>query len=82
MQVDEGGVEAKDIELVMSQAGVSRAKAIKALKSNNNDIVNAIMVSDLLLICINVCQFPDLLQVMVCVFPTLLLNSLLLYYRS
>ena len=35
----------KDIELVMSQANVSRAKAVRALKNNNNDIVNAIMVS-------------------------------------
>jgi len=41
--VDESGVEPKDIELVMSQADVSRAKAVKALKSNDNDIVNAIM---------------------------------------
>lgn len=41
--VDESGVEAKDIELVLSQANVSRAKAVKALKNNNNDIVNAIM---------------------------------------
>lgn len=45
LQVDETGVEAKDIELVMSQANVSRAKAVKALKNNSNDIVNAIMVS-------------------------------------
>ena len=45
LQVDEGGVEAKDIELVMSQANVSRGKAVKALKNNQNDIVNAIMVS-------------------------------------
>ena len=37
-------VEAKDIELVMQQASVSRNKAVKALKNNNNDIVNAIMV--------------------------------------
>ena len=44
-QVDETGVEAKDIELVMSQANVSRVKAVKALKNNSNDIVNAIMVS-------------------------------------
>ena len=43
-QVDEFGIEAKDIELVASQAGVTRAKAIKALKNNQNDIVNAIMV--------------------------------------
>ncbi|XP_002737558.1 nascent polypeptide-associated complex subunit alpha-like [Saccoglossus kowalevskii] len=42
-EVDDTGVEAKDIELVMSQANVSRAKAIKALKNNSNDIVNAIM---------------------------------------
>jgi|EP00945_MAST-04E_sp_MAST-4E-sp1_P002524 nascent polypeptide-associated complex subunit alpha len=41
--VDETGVEAKDIELVMSQASVGRAAAVKALKANDNDIVNAIM---------------------------------------
>jgi nascent polypeptide-associated complex subunit alpha len=29
----------------MSQANVSRGKAIKALQNNQNDIVNAIMVS-------------------------------------
>lgn len=28
----------------MSQANVSRPKAVRALKNNNNDIVNAIMV--------------------------------------
>merc|ERR1719318_1786322 len=42
-EIDETGVEAKDIELVMSQANVTRAKAVKALKNNQNDIVNAIM---------------------------------------
>ncbi|XP_014668576.1 PREDICTED: nascent polypeptide-associated complex subunit alpha-like [Priapulus caudatus] len=42
-EVDDTGVEPKDIELVMSQANVSKAKAIKALKNNQNDIVNAIM---------------------------------------
>ncbi len=42
-EVDATGVEEKDIELVMSQANVSRAKAVKALKNNTNDIVNAIM---------------------------------------
>ena len=42
-EIDDTGVEAKDIELVMSQANVSRAKAVKALKNNANDIVNAIM---------------------------------------
>jgi nascent polypeptide-associated complex subunit alpha len=41
--VDETGVEPKDIELVMSQAGCSRAKAVKALKENDNDLVNTIM---------------------------------------
>jgi len=42
-EIDETGVESKDIELVMSQANVSRGKAVRALKNNNNDIVNAIM---------------------------------------
>ncbi|EDV20951.1 expressed hypothetical protein [Trichoplax adhaerens] len=42
-EVDETDIEAKDIELVMNQANVSRAKAVKALKNNKNDIVNAIM---------------------------------------
>jgi len=41
--VDETGVEAKDIELVMSQAGCSRANAVKALKENDGDLVNSIM---------------------------------------
>uniref|UniRef100_A0A8C5Y4T1 Nascent polypeptide-associated complex subunit alpha-like UBA domain-containing protein n=1 Tax=Microcebus murinus TaxID=30608 RepID=A0A8C5Y4T1_MICMU len=41
-EADETGVEVKDIELVMSQANVSRAKALGALKYNSNDIVNAI----------------------------------------
>merc|ERR1712063_99081 len=42
-EVDDADVEEKDIDLVVSQANVSRAKAIKALKNNKNDIVNAIM---------------------------------------
>jgi len=41
--VDETGVEPKDIELVMTQAGVSRPKAVKALKAADGDIVSAIM---------------------------------------
>ncbi|KAF9198343.1 hypothetical protein BGZ49_000851, partial [Haplosporangium sp. Z 27] len=41
--VDEEGVSKEDIELVIAQANVSRSKAVKALKANNNDIVNAIM---------------------------------------
>jgi len=42
-EVDESGVEPKDIELVMSQVQCSRSKAVAALKANNNDIVEAIM---------------------------------------
>ncbi|CAL9189774.1 unnamed protein product [Musa hybrid cultivar] len=42
-EVDETGVEPKDIELVMTQAGVSRSKAVKALKAAEGDIVTAIM---------------------------------------
>ena len=41
--VDEAGVESKDIDLVMTQAGCSRAKAVSALKENDGDLVNAIM---------------------------------------
>ncbi|KAL9676766.1 hypothetical protein QQ045_004985 [Rhodiola kirilowii] len=41
--IDETGVEPRDIELVMTQAGVSKAKAVKALKNNDGDIVSAIM---------------------------------------
>lgn len=42
-EVDETGVLEKDIDIVMSQANVSRAKAIRALKNTNHDLVNAIM---------------------------------------
>lgn len=42
-EVDDSGLEAKDIELVVAQAGVSRKKAVKALHDNQQDIVNAIM---------------------------------------
>jgi len=42
-EVDATGVEEKDIEIVVTQSNVSRKKAIKALKNNNNDIINAIM---------------------------------------
>jgi len=41
--LDESGLEPKDVELVMSQASCSRGKAVKALKANDGDIVNAIM---------------------------------------
>mmetsp|Transcript_10767 Transcript_10767/g.30491 ORF Transcript_10767/g.30491 Transcript_10767/m.30491 type:complete len:189 (-) Transcript_10767:188-754(-) len=40
---DEDGIEPKDIELVISQVNCSRAKAVQALRKNNNDIVEAIM---------------------------------------
>ncbi|KAI5867767.1 nascent polypeptide-associated complex, alpha subunit [Durotheca rogersii] len=42
-EIDAEGLEDKDIELVMTQANVNRNKAIKALKENDNDIVNSIM---------------------------------------
>ncbi|XP_038664832.1 uncharacterized protein LOC119972356 isoform X2 [Scyliorhinus canicula] len=42
-ELDETGLEARDIELVMAQANVSRGKAVRALRHNKNDIVNAIM---------------------------------------
>nr|CAX78371.1 nascent polypeptide-associated complex subunit alpha [Schistosoma japonicum] len=40
---DASGLSEKDIELIMQQAGVSRSKAIRALRENNDDMVNAIM---------------------------------------
>ncbi|XP_042394492.1 nascent polypeptide-associated complex subunit alpha-like protein 1 [Zingiber officinale] len=42
-EVDETGVEPKDIELVMTQAGVPRSRAVNALKAAEGDIVTAIM---------------------------------------
>ncbi|OIW12304.1 hypothetical protein TanjilG_06093 [Lupinus angustifolius] len=41
--VDETGVDPKDIDLVLTQAGVSRSRAVKALKAADGDIVAAIM---------------------------------------
>ncbi|XP_028634840.1 NAC-alpha domain-containing protein 1 [Grammomys surdaster] len=43
-EVEDAGLEPRDIELVMAQANVSRAKAVRALKDNHSDIVNAIML--------------------------------------
>ena len=40
---DEDGVDAKDVDLVMSQASCSRSKAVAALRENDGDLVNAIM---------------------------------------
>ncbi|PYH82242.1 ATP synthase D chain, mitochondrial [Aspergillus uvarum CBS 121591] len=45
-EVDESGLEAKDIELVMAQANVSRKKAVKALRENDNDIRSAALKID------------------------------------
>ncbi|KAK5633929.1 hypothetical protein RRF57_009643 [Xylaria bambusicola] len=45
-EVDADGLEDKDIELVMTQASVSRKKAIKALKENDNDIRSAALKLD------------------------------------
>jgi nascent polypeptide-associated complex subunit alpha len=42
-EVDAEGIEDKDIELVMNQAGVSRSQAVTALRSTGGDIVSAIM---------------------------------------
>jgi nascent polypeptide-associated complex subunit alpha len=36
-------MDPSDIELVMKQTNVSRVRAVKALKANDNDLVNAIM---------------------------------------
>jgi nascent polypeptide-associated complex subunit alpha len=47
--VDEGddetseGIDEQDIEMIVSQANCSRSEAIKALKKNSGDVVNAIM---------------------------------------
>jgi len=42
-EVDASGLEENDIQLVMSQASVTRSKAIGALRKTKGDIVNAIM---------------------------------------
>lgn len=39
--VDETGVDAKDIDLVMQQVGCSRAKAVRVLKESGGDLINA-----------------------------------------
>ncbi|KAG7766716.1 hypothetical protein KL946_001904 [Ogataea haglerorum] len=42
-EVDETGLDSGDIEIIVEQTNVSRAKAVKALKEHNGDMVNAIM---------------------------------------
>jgi nascent polypeptide-associated complex subunit alpha len=39
--IDETGVDAKDIDLVMQQVGCSRAKAVRVLKESSGDLINA-----------------------------------------
>jgi NADP-dependent 3-hydroxy acid dehydrogenase YdfG len=48
--VEESGLESADIDVVVSNAGVSRARAVKALRDNKGDIVAAIMVT------VNLCK--------------------------
>ncbi|KAI0374966.1 nascent polypeptide-associated complex, alpha subunit [Pilatotrama ljubarskyi] len=43
--VDETGVDPKDIELVIQQVGCSRAKAVRVLKESGGDLINAIMAA-------------------------------------
>jgi len=42
-EVDTSGLDENDIQMVVEQASVSRAKAVKALRNHEGDIVNAIM---------------------------------------
>lgn len=42
-EVDEEGLNAKDITIIMEQTLVSRAKAVRALRKHDGDMVNAIM---------------------------------------
>ena len=42
-EVDTSGLEENDIDLVMQQAGVSKGKAVTALRKTKGDIVSAIM---------------------------------------
>ncbi|VAH68840.1 unnamed protein product [Triticum turgidum subsp. durum] len=42
-EVDETGVDKKDVELVMMQASMSRSRAVEALKAADGGIVSAIM---------------------------------------
>ncbi|KAF8577253.1 nascent polypeptide-associated complex, alpha subunit [Ramaria rubella] len=44
-EIDETGVDAKDIELVMQQVSCSRAKAVRVLKDSGGDLINAIMAA-------------------------------------
>ncbi|OQR78438.1 nascent polypeptide-associated complex subunit alpha [Tropilaelaps mercedesae] len=41
--IDMSGLEGRDVELVCTQASVSKARAVRALRNHSGDIVNAIM---------------------------------------
>lgn len=41
--VNEDGLDPSDIDIIVEQTQVSRAKAIAALRKHKNDMVNAIM---------------------------------------
>jgi len=43
--IDETGVDPKEIELVMAQVSCTRAKAVRVLKENGGDLINAIMAA-------------------------------------
>ena len=43
VETDVADMEVKGVELVMSQANVSKANVVPALKNNSHDIVNANM---------------------------------------
>ena len=43
--IDESGVDPKDIELVMTQSGCSRQKAVSALRSSGGDIVGGALIT-------------------------------------
>ncbi|KIK59809.1 hypothetical protein GYMLUDRAFT_169108 [Collybiopsis luxurians FD-317 M1] len=40
-EIDETGIDPKDIDLVMTQVNCSRAKAVKVLKESGGDLINA-----------------------------------------
>ncbi|CUM66174.1 uncharacterized protein PRCAT00003832001 [Priceomyces carsonii] len=42
-EIDETGLDSKDIDIIVEQTQVSRNKAVKALKKHDGDMVNAIM---------------------------------------
>ena len=41
--LDTEGIQGEDIDLVMRHANVSKGKAVRALKNNANDVINAIL---------------------------------------